>query len=160
MRHTLIAFLFLGIIGCAPAPFVKMKPFIDVDETILLSPKMTKNTVLQYLGMPVEVRAGITNRENVVVEIWIYYVKERLVKVPIDALKSKPPKNFKAEDWGSEKKYALFFYNDELSKWGYLDDIWQQFKDNGDLQAPVPNPEAPKVDTSSHNGLFGILKSK
>jgi len=36
--------------------------------------------------------------------------------------------------WGNEKEYALYFFNDRLIKWGYLNDDWPQLDiSDGDI---------------------------
>ena len=161
-RLKLIVAPLLVIAGCTAPSFVMMKPFIDVDETLVLAPKMTKNSILQYIGTPIEVRAGILLRDSTVVEIWLYYVKEKLVKIPVEDINTKPPKNSKASQWDAEKKYALFFLNDGLVKWGYLEDKWPQFDKLGDIYAPVPfcKSDTTQGQTGLKGGLFGILKGK
>lgn len=155
-RMKLLVAVFLVMAGCFSCALIK--PFIDVDETLLLSPRMTKNTVLQYVGTPVEVRAGILLADSNVVEIWLYNVKEKLATVDIH---TKPPKNFKASNWMTSQKYALFFLNDHLTKWGYLEDVWPEYEKNGDIVAPNQSGSADNSSTSNGpGGVLGILKHK
>jgi hypothetical protein len=162
IKIMLVVVSLLLAAGCSAPSFVMIKPYIDVDETLVLAPKMTKNSVLQYIGTPVEVRAGILLRDSSVIEIWLYNVKEKLVKIPIEDINTKPPKNSKASKWDAEKEYALFFLNDGLVKWGYLDDKWPQFEKFGDIYAPIPfsKSDTAQGQTSMKGGLFGILKGK
>jgi hypothetical protein len=151
-----------GIItGCSPS-FVMMKQFVDVDEMLLLAPKMKKPTLLQYLGSPAAVRAGIQLRDSTLVEIWFYNVREKMIKLPADKVTEKPPKLFKASYWDEAKIYALFIVNDGLVKWGYLEDVWPQLEKAGDIVIKAGGENgggsAQSVGPDSKRGLLGIFK--
>jgi len=157
-RNKIIVLFILLFAGCSSYVFVK--PFIDVDETLLLSPLMRKSTILENIGTPIEVRAGIYLTDSSVVEIWLYNVKEKLAKISKENINTKPPRNIKAEKWDVSQKYALFFINDHLTKWGYLEDVWPQFDKNGDVIAPI-HCEKTDVSNEGNNNkgsVFGILK--
>jgi hypothetical protein len=138
-----------------------MKQFTDVDDMLLLAPKMKKNSVLQYIGTPKEVRAGIVLKSNEVIEVWLYTIREKMMQISQSEINKKPPKSFKANLWGEEKNYSLIFVNDELIKWGYLEDVWPQFdKNDGDIIAPVSFKYFSENDTTKNSGLFSIFKKK
>ncbi len=158
MRKAILSLSIVGLLGCAPN-LVTIRQFHDVDDMILLTPRMKKNSVLQYIGTPKEIRAGLVLKSNDVAEIWLYSIREKLKKVsPEEALK-KPTKTFKADLYGNEKEYALYFVNDELVKWGYLKDVWSQFsKEDGEIIAPVSSPG--DEESTPKAGILNILRKE
>jgi len=149
------------LLSSCSSSIMTMKQFTDVDDIILLAPKMKKNSVLQNIGTPKEIRAGIVLKSNEVIEIWLYSIREKMMKVSSEEADKKPPKNFKANLWGNEKTYALFFINDELIKWGYLEDVWPQIsREDGDIIAPIPLSRTVMTDSIDNLGRFNILKKK
>ena len=49
--------------------------FIDVDDTLLIKPDMSKNDILDILGKPTAVKAGIQIDDGDHYEIWTYQFK-------------------------------------------------------------------------------------
>jgi hypothetical protein len=124
-------------IGCAPS-FITLKQFIDVDDLIKLEPNMKRKQVSTFIGTPKAIRSGIILKSGDFIEIWVYSVREKLMLIPSNQSNVKPI-SFKADTWGNEREYALYFFNDRLIKWGYIDDDWIQFdKLDGDILTPIP----------------------
>ena len=120
--------------------------FIDVDEMLLLEPKLSRADVLEKLGNPTEVRAGIITNDSTFYEVFFYQVKDQQKKQVFDMNKllpplffprSKPSKNFSPNSWSGETTFALIFKDRILVKWGYVTDDWINIgPDEGDILVP------------------------
>jgi len=141
LKVTVSACLLALSIGCAPSSQL-IRRFVDADEMVKLFPKMPKRNVLANLGQPIEVRAGLVTATGEVYEIWLYAVSEKQVEVI--GRRVKTGGNTGVTQWGPEKIFALTFKNDQLVKWGYEDDDWEDFsKEDGEIRTPDSKQEEP-----------------
>ena len=158
---SMLSIITLTFFGCSAT-----HQFIDVDETLLINPGMSKSDIRAALGKPTEVRAGIVLENGKVIEIWRYQVKEMQTKEVIDinkilpaflVPKSKPNKEFRPNNWKGENAYGLVFRNDKLIKWGYLGDDWidYDYKEGDEL-----TPSASGGKSGGPGGAKGGLFSK
>lgn len=155
----IISLLALFLVGCSSS-----HQFIDVDEALLIKPGMSKSDARVILGKPTEVRAGIVLKNNDVIELWRYQMKEMQIKQVIDinkvlpafiVAKQKPDKEFRPNDWSGENRYGLVFKNDKLIKWGYMGDDWSDYSHEQGDELP---PASSKLQVAGGSG--GGLLSK
>ena len=134
-KSVLVVSVMIGLLSGGCAPLRKLEPFVDIDETIQLTPRMNQDRVLDILGQPLEVRAGLLLNNDDLLEIWVYNVRYKLWET---RWRQKTPKKFVPNDWGESHRLALFFRNEELMKWGYLEDNWPDYlKEDGEILGPV-----------------------
>ena len=144
---AIISLLALLLIGCSSS-----HQFIDVDDALLIKPGMSKTDVRRTLGKPTEVRAGIVLKNDDVIELWGYQMKNMQnrqvldinnILPPVIIPKSKPDKEFRSNDWSGENRYGLVFKNDKLIKWGYMGDDWTDYsQEQGDELPPSSSKPA------------------
>ncbi len=92
--------------------------FIDVDDTLLIKPDMSKKDVLDIIGKPTAVKAGIQIDDGDIYEIWRYQFKVGVNTVDSKLLPRKPPKIMDFEDWNEPSKFYIMFKNNLIIKWG------------------------------------------
>ena len=155
-----ISLLALFLIGCSSS-----HQFIDVDEALLIKPGMSKAEIRTTLGKPTEVRAGIVLKNNDVIELWRYQMKEMQRKQVVDinkilpafiTKKQKPDKEFNPNDWSGENRYGLVFKNDKLIKWGYMGDDWSDYSHEQGDELP-PASSKPQEKGGSSGGLLSKI---
>ena len=110
----------LLFISCAPLPFQKGRElqFIDVDDTLLIRPDMSRNDVLEIIGKPTAVKSGILYDDGNLYEMWLYKVKVGVNIVDSKLLPRKPPKNMDFEDWLEPSEFYILFKNNLPVRWG------------------------------------------
>ena len=136
-------------ISCAPiqqtAPNAPIEPikddtilvselqFIDVDDTLLIKPDMSKNDVLDIIGKPTAVKAGIQIDDGDIFEIWRYHFKVGVNTVDSRLLPRKPPKNMDFENWVNKpSKFYIYFKNSLTVRWGDGSVDWTNDKSKDD----------------------------
>ncbi len=93
--------------------------FIDVDDTLLIKPDMSKKDILDILGKPTAVKAGAKIVPDSLFEIWRYQFKVGVNKVDSKLLPRKPPKNMDFEDWIDQPSgFYVVFKNNLTVRWG------------------------------------------
>ena len=93
--------------------------FIDVDDTLLIKPDMSRNDVLDIIGKPTAVKAGIQIDDGDLYEIWIYQFKVGVNIVDSKLLPRKPPKNMDFENWVNKpSEFYIYFKNSLTVRWG------------------------------------------
>ena len=94
--------------------------FIDVDDTLLIKPDMSRKDVLDIVGKPTEVKAGFLNDDGDLYEIWLYKFKVGGSLVDARLLPRKPPKNMDFEWWNdlTESDFYIIFKNNQPVRWG------------------------------------------
>ena len=93
--------------------------FIDVDDTLLIKPDMSRNDVLEIIGKPTAVKAGIKIDDGDLYEIWIYQFKVGVNIVDSKLLPRKPPKNMDFENWVNKpSEFYIYFKNSLTVRWG------------------------------------------
>ena len=108
-------------ISCAPLPFQQKGrelQFIDVDDTLLIRPDMSRNDVLEIIGKPTAVKSGILYDDGNLYEMWLYKVKVGVNIVDSKLLPRKPPKNMDFEDWHEPSEFYILFKNNLPVRWG------------------------------------------
>ena len=98
MRNLiLIASVMILMSSCST---VSTQKFIDVDETVEVKAGMSKSEMLELLGSPMEVRAGIIKKDGAVVEKWLYEHKTQMFEVATKQVnKMKLAKNQRPYEW-------------------------------------------------------------
>ncbi len=143
MRKLVVVMAFAVImIGCSIT-----HTFIDVEDVLLLGPNMTKAMVLEAMGEPTMVRAGIVLASGDVLEVWRYRVKKMKARQQIDINgifppmfmpRQKPGDNWESNHWIGETDYDFIFKNGVLVKWGFPMDDWPTFgEESGEIVAPA-----------------------
>lgn len=132
--------------------------FIDVEDVLLLKPDMSKEMVLEAMGEPTMVRAGIVTDSGDVVEVWRYRMKKMKARQQIDinglfppmfAPRQKPTDRWQSNHWIGETDYDFIFKNGILIKWGFPMDDWPNFGDeNGEIVAPARFTDDKNVTTT------------
>ena len=144
---SLIAVLIVA--GCAT---VNTQKFIDVDETLEVKAGMSKESALEVLGNPKEVRAGIKTSNGDVVEKWLYDHKTQLFEVPAKQVnKMKVNKSQRPQEWTETQTFEFIFVNDKLVKWGHDGDAWESVADK-EAQGEVNGPDQQETNAG---GMFG-----
>ena len=92
--------------------------FIDVDDTLLIRPDMSRNDVLEIIGKPTAVKSGIQMDDGNLYELWLYQVKVGVNIVDSKLLPRKPPKNMDFEDWLKPSDFYILFKNNLPVRWG------------------------------------------
>ena len=96
--------------------------FIDVDDTLLIKPDMSRKDVLDIVGKPTEVKAGFLNDDGDLYEIWLYKFKVGGSLVDAKLLPRKPPKNMDFDRWWfkdlTEGDFYIIFKNNQPVRWG------------------------------------------
>ena len=92
--------------------------FIDVDDTLLIRPDMSRNDVLEIIGKPTAVKSGILYDDGNLYEMWLYKVKVGVNIVDSKLLPRKPPKNMDFEDWLEPSEFYILFKNNLPVRWG------------------------------------------
>ena len=93
--------------------------FIDVDDTLLIKPDMSKKDVLDIIGKPTAVKAGIQIDDGDIYEIWRYQFKVGVNTVDSKLLPRKPPKNMDFENWVNKpSEFYIYFKNSLTVRWG------------------------------------------
>ena len=105
----------LLFISCTLAPELQ---FIDVDDTLLIRPDMSRNDVLEIIGKPTAVKSGIQMDDGNLYELWLYQVKVGVNIVDSKLLPRKPPKNMDFEDWLKPSDFYILFKNNLPVRWG------------------------------------------
>ena len=105
----------LLFISCTLAPELQ---FIDVDDTLLIRPDMSRNDVLEIIGKPTAVKSGILYDDGNLYEMWLYKVKVGVNIVDSKLLPRKPPKNMDFEDWLKSSDFYILFKNNLPVRWG------------------------------------------
>ena len=106
----------LLFISCTLAPELQ---FIDVDDTLLIRPDMSRNDVLEIIGKPTAVKSGILYDDGNLYEMWLYKVKVGVNIVDSKLLPRKPPKNMDFEDWVNKpSEFYIYFKNNLTVRWG------------------------------------------
>ena len=120
----------LLFISCTLAPELQ---FIDVDDTLLIKPDMSRNDVLDIIGKPTAVKAGIKIDDGDLYEIWIYQFKVGVNIVDSKLLPRKPPKNMDFEDWVNKpSEFYIYFKNNLTVRWGDGSVDWTNDKSKDD----------------------------
>ena len=102
--------------------------FIDVDDTLLIKPDMSRNDVLEIIGKPTAVKSGILYDDGNLYEMWLYKVKVGVNIVDSKLLPRKPPKNMDFEDWLKPSDFYILFKNNLPVRWGDLSFDWRKRK--------------------------------
>ena len=103
----------------APQPHLASElQFIDVDDTLLIRPDMSRNDVLEIIGKPTAVKSGIQMDDGNLYEMWLYKVKVGVNIVDSKLLPRKPPKNMDFEDWLEPSEFYILFKNNLPVRWG------------------------------------------
>ena len=107
----------LLFISCTLAPELQ---FIDVDDTLLIRPDMSRNDVLEIIGKPTAVKSGILYDDGNLYEMWLYKVKVGVNIVDSKLLPRKPPKNMGFDWWFDDTKsdFYIIFKNNQPVRWG------------------------------------------
>ena len=93
--------------------------FIDVDDTLLIRPDMSRNDVLEIIGKPTAVKSVILYDDGNLYEMWLYKVKVGVNIVDSKLLPRKPPKNMDFENWlEPPSKFYILFKNNLPIRWG------------------------------------------
>ena len=100
--------------------------FIDVDDTLLIKPDMSRNDVLEIIGKPTAVKSGILYDDGNLYEMWLYQVKVGVNIVDSKLLPRKPPKNMDFEDWLKPSDFYILFKNNLPVRWGDLSFDWRK----------------------------------
>jgi hypothetical protein len=113
----------LLFISCTLTPELQ---FIDVDDTLLIRPDMSRNDVLEIIGKPTAVKSGIQMDDGNLYELWLYQVKVGVNIVDSKLLPRKPPKNMDFEDWLKPSDFYILFKNNLPVRWGDLSFDWRK----------------------------------
>jgi hypothetical protein len=100
--------------------------FIDVDDTLLIRPDMSRNDVIEIIGKPTAVKSGIQMDDGNLYELWLYQVKVGVNIVDSKLLPRKPPKNMDFEDWLKPSDFYILFKNNLPVRWGDLSFDWRK----------------------------------
>ena len=119
-------------ISCAQFHLATELQFIDVDDTLLIKPDMSRNDVLDIIGKPTAVKAGIQIDDGDLYEIWIYQFKVGVNIVDSKLLPRKPPKNMDFEDWLEPSEFYILFKNNLPVRWGDGSVDWTNDKSKDD----------------------------
>ena len=119
----------LLFISCTLAPELQ---FIDVDDTLLIRPDMSRNDVLEIIGKPTAVKSGILYDDGNLYEMWLYKVKVGVNIVDSKLLPRKPPKNMDFEDWLEPSEFYILFKNNLPVRWGDGSVDWTNDKSKDD----------------------------
>jgi hypothetical protein len=107
--------------------------FIDVDDTLLIKPDMSRNDVLEIIGKPTAVKSGILYDDGNLYEMWLYQVKVGVNIVDSKLLPRKPPKNMDFENWlEPPSKFYILFKNNLPVRWGDGSVDWTNDKSKDD----------------------------
>ena len=114
-----ISLLFISCGQHLPSHLAEELQFIDVDDTLLIKPDMSRNDVLEIIGKPTTVKSGIQIDDGDHYEIWTYQFKVGVNIVDANLLPRKPPKNMDFEKWKEPPSvFYIYFKNNLTVRWG------------------------------------------
>ena len=116
-----ISLLFISCGQHLPSHLAEELQFIDVDDTLLIKPDMSRNDVLEIIGKPTTVKSGIQIDDGDHYEIWTYQFKVGVNIVDANLLPRKPPKNMDFDRWFddlTESDFYIIFKNNQPVRWG------------------------------------------